>query len=189
MSKSIPTEYYEQTAREERWELSEHLTVEELRAHDITVAMSVVQYGQPEFYNHELGEFANATSWKELCEQQQIRIFGESWRIPPDLTDEAKVLAREFRLFVSDQNDGEHMTRNDCTVFRSPERQSRFENVEVPENAVMAIIFDGGPVARIMNLSYENYKAYDAADELFKKRNFWWEHQAHWWVWVYDEMD
>lgn len=187
-NKSIPIEFYEQTAREERWELSEHLTVEELRAHDITVAMSVIQYGKPEFYNHELGEFANAASWQELCEQQQIRIFGNAWRIPSDLSDEVKVLAREFRLFVSDQNDGEHMTHDIGTVFRSPAHQSRFENTAVPENAVLAIIFDGGPVASILNLSYENYKGYDAADEFFKQRSYWWEHYAHWWCWIYNEV-
>jgi hypothetical protein len=185
MSKSIPTEYYEETAREEGWIPSGEVRVEDLDDLDRAVVESIVFHREPEFFNMERGEPASASSWKELCEQQQIRIFGEVWRIPSDLTDEAKVLAREFRLFVSDQNDGEHMTRNDCTVFRSPERQSRFENVEVPENAVMAIIFDGGPVARIMNLSYENYKAYDAAAEFFHKRDHWFEHYAHWWMWVY----
>jgi hypothetical protein len=185
MSKSIPTEYYEETAREEGWLPSGEVRVEDLDALERDVVESIVFHREPEFFNVEQGEPASASSWKELCEQQQIRVFGESWRIPSDLTDEAKVLAREFRLFVSDQNDGKHMTYNIGTVFRAPAYQGKFENIEVPDVAILAIIFDGGPVAEILNMSYGNYEAYDAADEFFKKRDYWWEHHAHWWIWVY----
>jgi hypothetical protein len=185
MSKSIPIEFYEETAREEGWLPVGEVTIEDLGDLDHDVAYSIVFHREPEFFNTELGEPASADSWQSLCEQQQIRIFGESWRIPSYLTDEAKVLAREFRLFVSDYNDGKHMTHDIGTVFRDPMYQGTFENIEVPDDAVMAIIFDGGPVAQILNLSYEDYKAHDAANEFFKKRGYWFEYHTHWWVWVY----
>jgi hypothetical protein len=187
MSKSIPIEFYEETAREEGWLPVGEVRVEALDDIDHDVAYSIVFHREPSFFNVEQGEPANASSWQELCEQQQIRVFGKSWRIPSDLSDEVKVLAREFRLFVSDQNDSKHMTHEECTVFRAPVSQGKFEDLSVPDSAVMAIIFDGGPVASIMNLSYGNYKAYDAADEFFKSRGYWFEHHTHWWMWVYKD--
>lgn len=188
MSKSIPIEFYEETAREEGWIPAGEIRIEDTDHLDRAIVESIVFHRQPEFFDMTCGEPVNASSWKELCEQQQIRVFGSSWRIPPALTDEAKVLARKFRLFVSDLNDGKNMTHEIGSVFRAPVYQGKFENINVPDNAVLAIIFDGGPVAEILNPSYGNYKAYDAADEFFKKNNHWFEHYTHWWCWIYNDV-
>lgn len=187
MSKSIPIECYEATAREEGWLPSGEIRAADMITLDRAVVESIVFHQEPAFFNVEQGEPASASSWQELCEQQQIRIFGSSWRIPTDLPEEVKALAREFRLFVSDHCDGAHMTYDIGSVFRDPTSQGKFENVRAPSSAVMAVIFDGGPVASMLNLAYGNYKLYDAASEFFKARGYWFEHYAHWWAWIHKD--
>lgn len=180
-----PEDLCQWSAREASWCLTEELTVEELRAHDITIATSIIQHGQPEFYHRESGEFANAKTWLGLVEQQKIRVFAHCWRIPPALAPEDKVFARELREFIADYLSLGHMLCDDCVVFRDPVHQGQFENIDVPDIAVMAVIYDGGPVAPFLNLSYEDYKANDVIDAFIKSKGYWCEAQTHWWSWIY----
>lgn len=184
---AITTELCEKTAREEGWLPVGECCIEDFDDEDQDTVYSVVHHREPPFFNKETGEFANADSWEALVAQQNIRVFCDSYRIPEGLTPEAKVLAREFRAFVANYHDYDHMLHKNCTVFRSPDEQSRHEDVSIPENAVMAVIFDGGPFAQILNPSYEDYRAYDAAGVFFKVKGYWFEHQTHWWMWVYKD--
>ena len=188
MSRSKPTiEDCELTAREEGWIPVEEITVEELRNHDITVATSIIQFGTPEFYNRESEEFGNANTWFELVKQQKMFAYDRTFRIPDALTLEAKNLAREFRAFITNYT-GDcakgYVPYAACGAFRDPAYQKDFEQCRVPPDAVMAIVFDGGPIAPFMNLSYEDYKAFDEVCTFFDARGYWFENVTHWWVWV-----
>jgi hypothetical protein len=185
MNKSIPIELYELTAREEEWIPTDECLISEMRNHDLDVVDSIIQYGTPEFYNRELREFVNAPDWKTLVEQQRILVYDELFRIPEGLTPEAKNLAREFRAFVAHRNgDVEFADYGGGKTFRTPAFQEKFENTEAPSTAVMAIVFDGGPVAPLMNVSYEDYKSFDATCKFFEQRGYWFENYLHWWAWV-----
>lgn len=185
MSKLIPTELYELTAREEKWIPVDELTVGFMRDVDADIADSIIKYAEPEFYNEELDEFANAESWQALVEQQNIHVYEHTFRIPAGLPPEIQHLAREFRAFITYyRGDSEFVDYGSCCAFRTTAHQEDFERIEAPAGAVMAIIFDGGPVARFMNLSYEDYKAFDAITQFFKLRGYWFENGTHWWAWV-----
>lgn len=189
-TKAKPTpEECEATAREEGWLKSSECTVSDLRDIGLGIAESIIQHGSPEFYNRESGETANADNWEGLVQQQHIIVYDSTFRIPEGLEDDVVRMLRELRHFVADQSgyiDGDHpyVDARSCGAFREPQYQGRFENVEVPETAVAAAVFDGGPLARFMNISYGDYKAYDQIDQFLKDRGFWFENYSHWWAWI-----
>jgi hypothetical protein len=185
MKQNLTEKNCELTAREEGWLPVGECRIEDLDDQEHDVVYSVVFHREPEFYNLEQCEFASASTWKELAEQQQLRIFSDAYRIPAAMPDEVKRLARAFRAFVADHHGYDHMTDGGCSAFRTPEHQGRHENIEVPDIAVFALIYDGGPIAQIMNLSYEDYKGYDKAMEFLDVRGYWCEHYTHWWSWIY----
>ena len=190
MSKSTPTEEQcRRTCIEEGWKPVSEVTVGELAANNASdeVIMSIVGHGKPEFFNTELGEFANASSWLELAKQQQIRVFGDSFAIPPGVPPKVASLIRSMRSFVADYDGRKHMLYNEGTLFRGVAAQEKHEATEAPDIAVLAVIYDGGSLAPFFNLSYEDYKAYDAMDAFLKGHGFWREAVTHWWSWIYRE--
>ena len=182
---TIPSEWYEVSAREAGWIPSGECRIEDLDDLDRDVVESMVFHREPEFYNLELGEPANAKSWRDLIRQQKLQVFSDSYRIPSACDEATKVLLREFREFVIEKSGKDWCKHNDCQAFRDPVYQGKFENIEVPDIAVAAVIYDGGPIAPILNLSYGNYKLHDAAVEFFDKRGYWVEAYTHWWSWIY----
>lgn len=177
--------FYEQTAREEGWKRCGECRVEELDCLDDAIIDSIVLRREPPFVNVESGECANAFDWVELCEQQSIPVFGESWRIPADASDECASLVRALREFVRNYLGKEELTYYCGTTFRTPAHQAKFENVHPPSITVAAVIYDGGTLAPFFNLSYEDYDAYDAMDKFLASQGFWREAYAHWWSWIY----
>lgn len=185
--KEIPVNLCELTAREEGWIKTSECSVDDLRDIPMDVVESILRHNEPKFFNVEQGEAASATDWRQLCAQQRITVYDETFRIPGDLSAEGKILARKLRQWVVDQEDEDIQRFADyaaCGAFRSPHYQEQFERDQAPDTAVMAIVFDGGPLAPMMNLSYQSYKKFDDITQWFYSQGYWFENVTHWWAWV-----
>lgn len=153
----------------------------------MNVVESMLRYQDPKFFNVDQGEAASASDWRELCVQQCITVYDETFRIPDDLSEEGKTLARKLRQWVVSRDDEDMQRFADygaCGAFRAPHYQEQFERDQAPETAVMAVVFDGGPLAPLMNLSYQDYKGFDAITQWFHSQGYWFENVTHWWAWV-----
>lgn len=185
--KEIPIDLCRATAREEGWIKTSECRIADLNSLPINVVESMLRHKTPEFFNVEQGEAASAADWRELCAQQRITVHDETFRIPDDLSEEGKRLARKLRQWIVYRDYADMQRFADyggCVAFRSPHRQAQFENDQAPETAVMAVIFDGGPLAPLMNLSYQDYKGFDAITQWFDSQGYWFENVTHWWAWV-----
>lgn len=185
--REIPLDLCKATALEEGWVETSECCIADLRALPISVVESIMLHQDPKFYNVEQGELVSAEDWRELCLQQRITVYDETFRIPDDLSDEGKILARKLRQWVVNRDYEDMQVFADysaCGAFRSPSYQESFERDKAPETAVMAVIFDGGPLARLMNLDYEYYKGFDAITQWFYDQGYWFENVTHWWAWV-----
>jgi hypothetical protein len=185
--KKIPLDLCRDTAREEGWVETSECRIADLNALPMSVIESMLRHQDPKFFNVEQGEAASAADWRELCAQQCITVYDETFRIPDDLSAEGKLLARKLRQWVVDHEDEDIQRFADyaaCGAFRAPHYQEQFEKDKAPDTAVMAVVFDGGPLAPFMNLSYQSYKKFDDITQWFYSQGYWFENVTHWWAWV-----
>lgn len=179
MSQITPSDI-ERTCREEGWILSSELLLAPYPA----MVLAFMQYNgnaweefendmEDEdsaltFFNAESCEFASFSTWEALSEQLGITPLEEELALPEDIPQSVKEALREVRDLAGATWERGASTGG-CKAFYSPQ-EFRAKGHEVHEKVLCVVIHDGGDLAPLFNLDYEDYKAYDKMDQIFRAR-------------------
>ena len=170
----------ERTCREEGWILSSEL----LQTPYPLLVYAFMQYNGPAwdefendmedenslmtFFSAACYEFESASDWAALAKQRGIAPLEEELEIPEDIPQNAKNALMEVRDFAGSLWDRPAATGG-CKAFYSPQ-EWRDKGWIVNDKVLCVVCHDGGDLAPLFNLDYQDYKAYDKMDRIFRAR-------------------
>ncbi len=120
------------------------------------------------FFNTDCCEFESVTTWGELAEQRGIKPLEEELALPVDIPQNVKTALLEVRDFAGSLWDRPAATGG-CKAFYSPQ-EWRDKGWQVNEHVLCVVRHDGGDLAPLFNMDYQDYKAYDKMNQIFQRR-------------------
>jgi hypothetical protein len=175
----------ERTCREEGWILSSEL----LSAAYPVIVLAFMQYNEPAweefendvedensdmtFFNTRFYEFESVTTWERLAENRGIVPSEAELVLPEDIPQIVKDALLEVRYFVGSLWERPASTGG-CKAFYSPQ-EWRDRGWEVSEKVLCVVCHDGGDLAPLFNLDYQDYKSYDQLDMMLRRRGLYTE--------------
>jgi hypothetical protein len=170
----------ERTCREEGWILCDEL----LKTPYPLMVLAFIQYNGPAwedfesdmededsamtFFDTSRCEFESEQTWAELAEKRGIIPLEEELAIPDDIPQNVKNALLELRGFAGSLWDRPAVTGG-CKAFYSPQ-EWRDNGWQVNEKVLCVVCHDGGDLAPLFNLDYQDYKAFDKMDQIFRRR-------------------
>lgn len=170
----------ERTCREEGWILSSEL----LETPYPAMVLAFMQYNgcaweefendmESEdsdlmFFNTEACEFESVTTWEALVKQRGIIPLEVELALPEDIPQNVKNALLELRDVAGRVWDRPASTGG-CKAFYSPQ-EWRDKGWEAHEKVLCVVCHDGGDLAPFFNLDYQDYKAFDKMDRIFRGR-------------------
>ena len=120
------------------------------------------------FFNTGCCEFEHFADWDSLAINRDIKPLEEELSIPEDILQNVKNALLEIRDFAGSMWDRPPSTGG-CKAFYSPQ-EWRDKGWEVGEKVLCVVCHDGGDLAPLFNLDYQDYKAFEKMDQIFRRR-------------------
>lgn len=170
MNTTITPSDTERTCREEGWILSSEL----LNTPYPLLVYAFIQYNghawdefekdmvddsAMTFFDTVSCEFESVSDWVSLANQRGVAPLEEELALPKDIPQNVKNALMEVRDFAGSLWDRPASTGG-CKAFYSPQ-EWRDKGWEVNDKVLCVACHDGGDLAPLFNLDYQDYKNYD----------------------------
>lgn len=120
------------------------------------------------FFNIDSCEFESVSNWESLAEQRGVTPLEVELSLPEDIPQNVKDAISDLRLLAGSMC-GRPPSTGGCKAFYSPQ-EWRDKGWVVDENVLCVVCHDGGDLAPLFNLDYQDYKAFDQMDQIFRRR-------------------